>query len=225
MIDPASLFIAFSIGILGGAHCIGMCGGIMGVLTMAVSAQQDNTIIRRWQLVLLYNLGRIVSYLIIATLFYTLIASVEQYFAWYFMRIVSGVLLVAMGLYLANWWRGLVYLEKVGSFFWRYLQPLSKKLLPVSSLKQALALGMLWGWLPCGLIYSALVYSATAPSVTGAILIMFAFALGTLPAVMATGLLAERLSALIQQNSIRQLFAVLIIGFGVWTLWFGIGHH
>lgn len=225
MIDPAAFIVAFSIGILGGAHCIGMCGGIMGALTMAVPADSRAAMSRRWQLVLTYNLGRILSYLFIAWLFYVIVAGVEHYFAWQFMRIVAGVLLIAMGLYLANWWRGLVYLEKGGAFLWRYLQPLSKKLLPVHSLKQALVLGMLWGWLPCGLIYSALVYSATAPTAIGAISIMLAFALGTLPAVMATGLLAERLSVLIQQNNIRQVFAVLIISFGIWTLWFGVGHH
>ncbi len=202
-------------GLLGGAHCIGMCGGIIGALTMAVDA---NDVGRRWLLLLLYNGGRILSYVGIAILFYWLIDSVESYFALSIMRYVAGLLLIAMGLYIANWWRGLVYLEKLGSLLWRFIQPLSKTCIPVKKNHQALLLGMVWGWLPCGLIYSALAYSATASSMSEAALIMLSFALGTLPAVLLSGLLAERLVALVKHNISRTVMAVLMISFGVWTL-------
>ena len=219
--ELSHLFIAFSIGVLGGAHCIGMCGGIMGALTMAIDTRQYQ---RRFLMVLAYNLGRVSSYLLIASVFYLFVSQVEQYFALSIIRTLSGLLLIAMGLYLADWWRGLVYLEKAGSHLWRYVQPLSRSLLPVKHFHQALLLGFLWGWLPCGLIYSALVYSSAAQSVTGAVCIMLAFAIGTLPAVMASGLLAERLAALIRHAMLRKTFAIGIIGFGIWTLWYAHSH-
>ena len=215
MIDWPTLLAAFSIGILGGAHCIGMCGGIIGALTLSTSVDQYR---QRLFIIVMYNLGRILSYLLIAWIFYHLVHAVENYFALQFMRYVAGALLIAMGLYLANWWRGLVYLEKAGSVLWRFIQPLSKGLLPVETLPKALLLGAVWGWLPCGLIYSALAYSMAADNGLQAVLTMLAFALGTLPAVMASGLLAERMMALVKTSWVRKSFAVFIILFGIWTL-------
>jgi sulfite exporter TauE/SafE len=214
-VDWASLFVAFSIGLLGGAHCMGMCGGIMGALTMGVA---DTNYQKRMYFIVLYNVGRISSYLLIAWIFYLFIDRIQIYFSIQFMRFIAGCLLIAMGLYLANWWRGLVYLEKAGAYLWRYVQPFSRSLLPVKSPYQALFLGAVWGWLPCGLIYSALAYAVAADSALQAVITMLAFALGTLPAVMASGLLAERLVTLVKNTSIRQGMAVLIIVFGVWTL-------
>ena len=215
MIDWFTLLAALSMGLLGGAHCLGMCGGIVGALTMAVDT---NDTARRWLLLMLYNVGRIFSYVVLSILFFSLVHSVESYFALDFMRYVAGLLLVAMGLYVANWWQGLLYVEKAGGFIWRLIQPLSKPLFPVNKNWQAVSLGMVWGWLPCGLIYSALAYSATAASVSGAAMIMLSFALGTLPAILLSGLLAERLMILIKHKVTRSLMALLLIAFGLWTL-------
>lgn len=221
MIELSTLFVAFSIGLLGGAHCIGMCGGIMGALTMATSADNYR---QRCYFIVAYNIGRISSYLVIAWLFYQLIDQLQFYFSLQFMRYIAGFLLIAMGLYLANWWRGLVYLEKAGHYVWRYIQPLSCRLLPVTSLHQAFLLGLVWGWLPCGLIYSALAYAMSAENSIGAVMTMLAFAIGTLPAVMASGLLAERLLMLVKHTFLRRCFAVFIIIFGVWTLIMAVQH-
>ncbi len=213
--DYLAFFSAFSIGLLGGAHCIGMCGGVIGALTMAIDAKHYQ---RRLLLISAYNIGRVSSYVIIAVIFYLLVNSIENYLSLNIMRTIAGLLLIAMGLYLANWWRGLTYLEKLGGYLWRFLQPLSKPLLPVTKNWQALFLGAIWGWLPCGLIYSALAYSATASSVQSAALIMLSFAMGTLPAVLLGSLFAERFSIVIKQKNIRVTMAVLIIIFGIWTL-------
>ena len=217
-------FAAVVIGLLGGAHCIGMCGGIIGALSTGVKADSKGT---RYRLIAGFSAGRIGSYVAIAIGFYTITATLESYFAWQFMRLVAGLLLIAMGLYLGNWWRGLTYLETVGSVVWRLLQPFTRRLLPVTDFRQALLLGMLWGWLPCGLIYSALVYAATASSWPGAGLIMLGFGLGTLPAVLLSGIAISGFSQLLQRPSVRQFFGLLLIAFGLWTLWSGWqhGHH
>lgn len=212
---------AFTIGLLGGAHCLGMCGGIIGALTMALENDAPRS---RFQLVLIYNLGRILSYVLIALLFYSLIAVTADYFKLSWMRWIAGLLLIAMGLYLADWWRGLSYLEKIGNRIWQYIQPLSQSLLPVRSFRQALLLGLIWGWLPCGLIYSALAYSATASTAIQAGFIMLCFGLGTLPTVMSSGLVAEKLLGLIRQKPVRAAAGILMISFGAWTLYHASAH-
>ncbi len=220
--DYFSFVTALSIGLLGGAHCIGMCGGVIGALTMAVDTR-DST--RRISLISAYNIGRISSYVLIAVIFYLLIDQIESYFALSIMRSLAGFLLIAMGLYLANWWRGLVYLEKLGAHLWRLIQPLSKSLLPVKTLSHAALLGFIWGWLPCGLIYSALVYSATASSAANAAFIMFGFSLGTLPTVLLGSFMAERFSVFIKTKSVRNVMAICIIIFGIWTIINNHAHH
>lgn len=210
-----SFITAVSIGLLGGAHCIGMCGGVIGALTMAVDARDSK---RRLGLIAAYNIGRVSSYVLIAMLFYLMVDQLENYFALSFMRNVAGLLLIAMGLYIANWWRGLVYLEKLGAHLWKWIQPLSKTLVPVKTRWHALLLGLIWGWLPCGLIYSALVYSATASTLAQAAFIMFGFALGTLPTVLLGSLMAERFITIIKKKNVRIIMALLIILFGVWTI-------
>ena len=216
-----SILIGFSIGLMGGAHCLGMCGGVMGALTMAVNKDQRG---QRMVIIAAYNIGRILSYVFIALLFYALIDRIENYFALYFMRVVAGILLIAMGLYLADWWRGLVYLEKAGAHLWRLLQPLSQQLVPVDKPGKAILLGMIWGWLPCGLIYSALAYSATANSAFGAAAIMFSFALGTLPAVVLGSVMMEALMGVLRHRGLRTVMALLLIVFGMLTLYAALGH-
>jgi hypothetical protein len=131
---------------------------------------------------------------------------------------MAGLLLIAMGLYLADWWRGLIYLERMGRYLWAYLQPLSKGLMPVSSARKALMLGVIWGWLPCGLVYSALAYAMAQAQPAAAAAVMLAFGLGTLPAVLASGFVVQQLAHLLQARHIRIAFALLIILFGLWTL-------
>lgn len=222
MSEWMSLFTAFSMGLLSSAHCVGMCGGIMGALTMAIPAEARQ---RRLQLLLSYNLGRIASYSFMGLLLGFLAGFLGQLGAAYWLRILAGLLMIAMGLYLANWWRGLTYLERLGRYLWVYIQPLGKSFLPVSSVPKALLLGAIWGWLPCGLVYSALVYAMAQAHASWSAAVMLAFGLGTLPTVLATGLAAQQLTRLLQKNKIRVGFALLVIAFGCWTIYAANGHH
>ncbi len=220
--DGVSAYVAaFAVGLFGGAHCLGMCGGIMAALSFAVPAEAR---VRRLIILLSYNVGRIGSYAAIGFLVGLLGQQFSDGLSMTVLRIIAGGLLIAMGLYLADWWRGLTYLERAGQGLWRHLQPFSKALMPVKTAWSAVALGAIWGWLPCGLIYTALVYAMAQGSAPEAAAVMLAFGLGTLPTVLAGGLLAERLKQILQARRWRTLMALCIIGFGVWTLTIALSH-
>ena len=219
--DWSLLLGAFMLGLLSSSHCIGMCGGIMGALTMAIPAEAKG---RRLRILLGYNLGRVLSYSLMGLLVGAFAHQLAELGAVVWLRWMAGLLLIAMGLYLANWWRGLVYVESAGRYLWAYIQPLGKSLMPVNSLPKAILLGAIWGWLPCGLVYSALVYSMAQANSLASGALMLAFGLGTLPAVLATGLVAQQLMKLMQLRYLRWVFALSIILFGLWTIWGG-GHH
>lgn len=216
MLELAPLLIsAMILGLLGGGHCIGMCGGLMGALTLAIPPEQRA---RRFRLLLAYNLGRILSYTAAGLLIGLAGWAVASSPAAMVLRVIAALLLITMGLYLAGWWSGLTRIEALGRGLWRHIQPVAGKLLPVSSLPRALLLGALWGWLPCGLVYSTLLWAASQGSASESALLMLAFGLGTWPVLLATGLAAERLTALLRKRGIRIAGGVLVILFGIWTL-------
>ncbi|MDN3523466.1 sulfite exporter TauE/SafE family protein [Halomonas ramblicola] len=222
--DPTGLELpplaaAFVFGLLGGAHCIGMCGGIMSALTFAVPPSMRSTT-RLSGLLLGYNLGRIASYMAAGALaagLGTLIGVAPG--ARLALQGLAAVMLILMALYIADWWKGLLRVEALGRRLWRHLEPFGRRLMPVVRVPQALALGAVWGWLPCGLVYSMLAWSlAMAEPLRGATL-MGAFGLGTLPALLVTGLAARQLAGLIRHPATRTLAALAIIAFALWQLW------
>lgn len=211
----APLLSALILGLLGGGHCLGMCGGLMGALTLAIPPEQRA---RRLRLLLAYNLGRILSYAAAGLLIGLAGWAVASSPAAMLLRVLAGLLLIAMGLYLAGWWSGLTRIEAVGRHLWRHLQPLASRLMPVSSLPRALLLGAVWGWLPCGLVYSTLLWASSQGSPGESALLMLAFGLGTWPVLLATGMAAERLTALLRRRGVRIAGGLLVILFGIWTL-------
>ena len=209
------LLSALILGLLGGGHCIGMCGGLMGALTLAIPAEQRQ---RRLQLLLAYNLGRIASYAMAGLLLGAAGWALANSTAVVVLRTFAGLLLIVMGLYLAGWWSGLTRIEGIGRLLWRRIEPLARGLLPVRNAPRALLLGALWGWLPCGLVYSTLLWAASPGDALDSALLMLAFGLGTLPVLLATGLAAERLTALLRRQGVRIAGGLLVILFGLWTL-------
>ena len=127
----------------------------------------------------------------------------------------ANLMLVALGLYLAGLWQGVLVFEKAGGALWHHLQPLSKHFLPLTTLPRALALGMVWGWLPCGLVYSVLVTALSTGSAVQGGLLMMAFGLGTLPTLLAMGMAAVRLKSLLQKIWVRRFSGLLVLGFGL----------
>ncbi len=206
---------AFILGLLGAGHCLGMCGGLMGALTMSIPAEQHN---RRLRLIIGYNLGRVSSYAIAGFLFGLFGWAVEQTPAANALRVVAALLLISLGLYLAGWWHGLTRIEKLGGYLWRHIQPFASRLLPVKGTFHAILLGMLWGWLPCGLVYSTLFWAASQGEASTSALLMFTFGLGTWPVLLASGLAAKQVTAFLRKKNVRHAAGLLVILYGLWTL-------
>lgn len=216
MLELAPLLLsALILGLLGGGHCLGMCGGLMSALTLAIPAERRA---QRFQLLLAYNLGRIFSYAAAGLLLGLAGWALNNSPAAMLLRIIAALLLIAMGLYLAGWWSGLTRIEALGRGLWRYIQPLTRRFMPVTNWPRALILGGLWGWLPCGLVYSTLLWASSQGNALDSAALMLAFGLGTLPVLLATGMAAERLSALLRERGVRMAGGVLVILFGLWTL-------
>jgi len=205
---------AFLVGLLGGVHCVAMCGGITASLSRAAGPK-----LPPWQVQSGYNLGRIASYGIAGAIAGTVgggglllreLLPVQLAFF-----IVANVLLVGLGLYLGGWSRWIVRLEEPGRRLWRFVQPHVTRLLPVDSWPKALAAGALWGWLPCGLVYSLLASAMLAGSPAGGAVVMLAFGLGTAPNLLGAGFALEKTRSLLRPQTLRRWAGALVTGFGV----------
>ena len=209
-----SLIAALLVGLLGGGHCVGMCGGIVAAVTVTLPKQKP-----KLGYLLAYNLGRISSYTVAGVLagavgassfFLQQVLPVEK-----ILYALASLMLIVLGFYLAGIWHGATRLEWLGSLLWQRLQPLSRRFLPVQSPGQAFALGTIWGWLPCGLVYSVLVAALATGSPARGGLLMLAFGLGTLPALLAMGMTAVRLKMLLQNFWVRRVSGLAVLGFGL----------
>lgn len=213
---------AFVVGLLGGVHCIGMCGGIVGALTFGLPERQRARIGALLPYQLAYNLGRVVSYVaagaIMGGLGMLIAEFMPVYYAQRVLLAVAGIFMIMLGLYLSGWWLVLNRLESAGSRLWRLIEPISRRLLPVRTPRQALLVGMIWGWIPCGLVYSMLVTAVSAGSALQGAAVMLAFALGTLPTLMSIGLLAGVAARLSRSPAVRGVAGALVMLFGVLTI-------
>jgi len=210
---------AFIIGLLGSTHCLGMCGGISASLSMALPVGKGFRL-RQSLMLLAFNSGRIASYALIAALVAVLSTTAADQWAQLatVLRSIAGLLLIVMGLSMGQWWQGIRYVERIGAPLWKHLSPITRRFLPVNHAGHALALGALWGWLPCGLVYSTLGWAALQPTVGSAALTMVFFGLGTLPSMLGTGYAASWISGLKSNKTFRKFTGVLLIFFGLWTL-------
>ncbi len=212
---PDSAYLAlFLVGLLGGTHCVGMCGGIVGALSLGAPA--------RWSMHLAYNAGRILSYAAAGALAGALGAASLTLEGQAPVRLglylLANLMLVALGLYLLGVTRALAFTERAGQHLWRRLQPLTRRFLPARTVAQAFPLGLLWGWLPCGLVYSALATALGAGSPARGALLMLAFGLGTLPNLLLAGILLARLNEFVRRPAVRIASGLLVLGFGIYGL-------
>jgi uncharacterized protein len=208
----------FLIGLLGGTHCVAMCGGIVGALTLHVPGGRP-----QWKLHLAYNFGRLTSYVMVGAVLGAIgggLGAVLQ--DWlpvqWVLFVFANLMLVALGLYLAGATWSLAFAERLGQTIWSRLQPLGRGLLPARSVGQAFPLGMLWGFLPCGMVYSALAVALVSGSAWRGAGLMLAFGLGTLPNLLLAAALLTRLRGFCARPSVRLMAGVLVMAFGIFGL-------
>lgn len=213
----AAPIAALLAGLLGSAHCLGMCAGISGLFAMHASASGLRA---QLPLAITYNLGRLLSYTILGYA----VAAVGSRFVDVMpklagpVRLIAGAVIILIGLQIAFDLRPLAFLERMGGAVWERIAPVSRRFLPVTSAPRALGLGLLWGLLPCGLVYSVLLVAASSGAAADGAMIMLAFGIGTTPAMLMTGLGAARLSLLMRQRRTRLGAGLLIVILGVLTL-------
>lgn len=213
-----NVFSAFLIGIAGGVHCVGMCGGIATAFGATIPSHHPKN-----AYIALYNLGRILSYTVAGgiTGFLGSVVSLSQRNGLVYLSIVSGIILLLLACYLGNWWRILTAIEALGSRIWKRIQPLSKRFLPVDSYGKALGYGVIWGWLPCGLVYSTLTWSMASGDALNGAAIMLAFGLGTLPTLFAASLSAQWLVKGFRHPVVKQCIATLVAIYAVFLIYNG----
>lgn len=217
---PETGYIAvFLIGLLGGTHCVAMCGGIVGALSM----QMPGRTVRQWPIHLAYNLGRITTYTALGA-FAGAVGSAGMLFGDVLpvqlaLYVAANLMLIALGLYLTGITQVLAPLERAGHAVWRRVQPLTARFLPARSPGRALPLGLLWGFVPCGLVYSVLATALVTGSALRGATLMLAFGLGTLPNLLLAGMLFKRFRDLTRNGRVRLVSGVLVLGFGLYGLY------
>jgi sulfite exporter TauE/SafE len=219
---------AVIVGLLGSSHCLGMCGGIVAALNMGVAEGPTSKPRSLFIYQLSYNAGRICSYLLVGLLAGSLGAGLAQLgVSPVAGKLVAAAFMIALGLYLANWWRGLVVLEKLGHKLWRHIQPLGKRLFPIRNSLQAYLLGMLWGWLPCGLVYAVVAWSLTTNNAYDGAKLMLGFGLGTLPAMLIAGKVFSFFKDWAKSPLVRRSAGIIVIAFGLYSGFTGLRsqHH
>jgi hypothetical protein len=213
---------AFLIGLTGGVHCFGMCGGIVGALTLGLPPTGGHPLRTRLPFLLAYNLGRITSYVTAGTLAGGVGAwaahLISVHHAQLGLQIIAGLFMILLGLYLAGWLTVLSRLEQAGGALWRRIEPLGRRFFPVRTPLQALGIGLVWGWLPCGLVYSVLVWAVGAGGALEGGLLLLSFGLGTLPTLLAMGTVAATLAGFVRRPGVRAAAGVMVILFGVYEI-------
>ncbi len=200
----------------------------MRILIGAFSSQLPpaagkNQFVARLQFLLTYNLGRILSYAAAGALVggsasaLGLLFDLDLYLIT--LRVIAGVMMIATGLYIANIWSGIVQVERLGKFIWRFIAPIANRVLPIQTAPQAFLGGILWGWLPCGLVYSTLTWAVASNSAQQGALITIAFGIGTLPALLSFGMSSNIFGQWVKHKAVRFISGGILVLFGLQTLY------
>lgn len=214
--DAFALLTALTIGLAGSVHCIGMCGGLAGNLLFSASPQVSRT-----ALLFSYNFGRILSYVSLGAIMGFLAQSMIEtvYETLYFFRLISAIFVILMGLYIAGLWSGLRHFEALFIPLFNPLKRISQRFLPLNNAAKAIPYGIIWGWLPCGLVYSTLAWSTSSGSALQSAANMGFFGLGTLPGLVAVSMTTDTLKVFLLRPPVRLIVGILIFTYGVVLLY------
>jgi uncharacterized protein len=218
----ALLLAAFATGVLGSAHCVAMCGGIVGTLSGSIDPNLRKRPSTQLGYVLAYNVGRIASYAAFGAVFAALAMGLSRTLVdvQLVLRGIAGALMLCLGLYLVGLFPRFTAIERLGAPVFAKVSPWAKRLLPVRSHTHAAALGALWGWVPCGMVYTALALATASGQPAMGALTMVAFGLGTLPAMLTSGIVSGHVLARFGSIWVRRTAGVVIAVFGVMSVVF-----
>ncbi len=218
--DPVSLSAAFAVGMAGSVHCLAMCGGISGALGMR--ARGATTPQRAATLTACYQVGRLISYTLAGAIVGAFSGLMQGMFDVHHValiaRVLAGLVLICVGIGVLFKWRPLAILERLGGRLWRHMAPLAR-LIPPQGVAGSLLLGMLWGWLPCGFIYSMLIFAALKGGALQSAAMMLFFGLGTAPAVFGAGMLSAQFGRLTLARGMYTAAGWLLLVFGALTIY------
>src|SRR5690554_3619763 len=205
---------AFLMGLAGSGHCLAMCGGLAGAMGLQ----------KRFSALFFYNFGCIFSYAIAGAVVASALFAVHtmQPNTLVYFRLLAGLMMILLALYLLEKRLALLWLERVGAKLWKRIQPLGLRLRGKTGLHHALLAGMLWGWLPCGLVYSALSWAALSAAPLHGGVFMLAFGAGTLPSMLTVGVASQRLQGILKSRGFRWISALILAGYGVATIAIGV---
>ena len=209
------LIITFNLGLFSTLHCVAMCGGVISTMMLAGSDEKKTSNSNKFNISFAYNLGRIVSYSMAGLIsgfvgekIINISSSINLHFI---LQLIATTVLIGIALNMLAILPFNKLLESLGMKLWKYLQPLGKYLLPINTLSRALFFGMLWGWLPCGMVYAALLLSLSVASPMESMLLMFVFGLGTFPGMVSAGYFSGKLAELQTKKSLRVITAAILM--------------
>jgi len=229
--DPAVWVAAFLAGLLGSGHCFGMCGGIAGSLGALSGASQRSIVLPALQ----FNLGRMLGYAILGAVAAGVLGAAGEIMAlkplgkW--LRGLTALMVLLIGLRFLFDWRGLDLIEKGGAGLWRRIAPFAVRISRRHDWIGRLGLGVCWGFLPCGLVYTVLVTAASTGSVPAGAGTMVAFGAGTLPAMLGLTVAAPALSSFLGDRFVRRIVGFSLVVLALWMFFTllgapgGGGHH
>ena len=209
---------AFLSGLLGSIHCIGMCGGIIIALSITLPKA---SYYKMYLYHSCYNFGRILSYSLIGFVagflgFVVFDLSKNEFFL--IVKVIGGISLIGIGLYLGGVLSIFNFLEKVGWFFWLKISPYTKKFIPINNAWHAFIVGVLWGNVPCGLVYATLIWSLSFGSFIKSTLLMMIFGLGTLPVMFFSIFFMSNLRGILKKCLVRLAVCFIMLGAGTFTI-------
>lgn len=223
MLDLSVLLTAFLVGLLGSGHCFGMCGGIaagLGSLPIR-SATEENAKPAAISAVL-FNLGRLLSYAGLGFISAWIMASVGEVLnvpQWSMvLRFVTALMIFLIGVQFLFNFNTLAGLERLGAVVWKYVLPHAVRASSLPGGSGRLLLGLCWGLLPCGMVYSVLLTASAAGSSISGASVMFAFGVGTLPSMLGMSLAAPSIAALLSDSWTKKLTGAALIFLAVMSV-------
>jgi len=218
-LDPAIWIAAFMTGVMGSGHCFAMCGGIAGSMGAVSAANRGH---RAPVAVLQFHLGRLFSYSVLGGAAGGLVGTVgllgHAQFIGHWLRLATAVMVALIGLRFLLDWRGLDLIERSGALIWKRVSPWMMKTVGRRGIAWRLALGLGWGLLPCGLVYTMLLTAGSTGNPLAGSATMLAFGVGTMPAMLGVSLAAPGLSGLLSDRTFRGFVGFSLIVLAVWMI-------